>query len=877
MNPESGTTLYTYDSASGCTGTSNGDLIKRTDAVGNVICYAYDSLHRATSITYSGPYASNTPNKYFVYDAATVNGTAMVNTKGRLAEAYTATCQTCTKITDIGYSYSPVGKITDIYESTPHSGGYYHLSSTYWANGNLNTLSGFPGLPTLTYGVDGEGRGYSVSASSGQNPVLSTLYNSADKPTYVTFGSNDSDQFTYDTNTGRVTQYQFTVNGQSETGSLVWNANHSLQSVSITDPFNSNNSQTCQYAFDDLRRVSSAICGSAWGQTFSYDTFGNITKNGSGSFQPTYSSATNRMAALPGFTPSYDANGNLLNDSFHVYAWDADGHPVSIDSVGLTYDALGRMVEQNRSGAYTQIVYSPNGRKLALMNGQALQKAFVPLPSGAKAVYTASGLSYYRHPDWLGSSRLASTASQTVYGDVAYAPFGESYSQSGNTDLSFTGQNQDTVTGLYDFATREFSPSEGRWISPDPAGIASVRKKDPRTWNRYAYALNDPLGRIDPNGECSEPAGLQPGQIGVCIDLYISAATIGGAPNLLVGVGDNRGPVSDDPSATFRVEYQAVYDPQSQTIDIFAEPGVSQLQWNASVMTGDMTTDPAWLSLSSGGWMASNISAFLSDGSASFTIDSTAYNGFSYLPDSPAPILFQGSFTLSDNGDISWDVARSSYPSIEGYTYQNGQTNQFLNTPETDPSNLGTFDQILSGSTVTVTESIDSNLFDWGGGWGDYFAGCPGVNMYVRSDLKADQVALGQSLTCLDPTSNRDDLLGARTLACEVQWTQESVQPSLYLKTANGAEVVLSLSTPIPVWEKLGRGDSFVKDLSSQSIGLHLLTDVGHGLEWSPIVEVKDLGLQPVVRLFVGGNNFRSGAVPGKYIYSHNDEMAAFK
>jgi len=37
-NPESGTTSYVYDTDSTC-GTSNGDLVKRTDAMGNVTCY----------------------------------------------------------------------------------------------------------------------------------------------------------------------------------------------------------------------------------------------------------------------------------------------------------------------------------------------------------------------------------------------------------------------------------------------------------------------------------------------------------------------------------------------------------------------------------------------------------------------------------------------------------------------------------------------------------------------------------------------------------------------------------------------------------------------------------------------------------------------
>ncbi len=62
---------------------------------------------------------------------------------------------------------------------------------------------------------------------------------------------------------------------------------------------------------------------------------------------------------------------------------------IAVDStaVAITYDALDRAVEQNRSGNYTQIVYAPSGGKLALMNGQTLQKAFVPLPGGPTAVY----------------------------------------------------------------------------------------------------------------------------------------------------------------------------------------------------------------------------------------------------------------------------------------------------------------------------------------------------------------------------------------------------------------------------------------------------------------------------------------------------------
>jgi RHS repeat-associated protein len=160
------------------------------------------------------------------------------------------------------------------------------------------------------------------------------------------------------------------------------------------------------------------------------------------------------------------------------------------------------VVEQNRSSSYTEIVYSIGGRKLALMTGQSLQKAFVSLPGGGTAVYTSSGLAYYRHADWLGSSRLASTPSRTLYFSNAYAPYGEGYTGTGTTDVNFTGQNQDTVTGLNDFMFREYAPPQGRWISPDPAGTAAVDPMNPQSWNRYAYVINNPTGLVDPLGLC---------------------------------------------------------------------------------------------------------------------------------------------------------------------------------------------------------------------------------------------------------------------------------------------------------------------------------------------------------------------------------------
>ena len=178
------------------------------------------------------------------------------------------------------------------------------------------------------------------------------------------------------------------------------------------------------------------------------------------------------------------------------------------DAVSVTYDALDRMVEQARGTNYSQIVYSPGGRKLAVMTGTSLQKAMVPLVGKAMAVYNSTGLLYYAHPDMLGSIRLATTpTTRVMYFGAAYAPFGETYVSAGGTSLepAYTGQmddtahRQDTVGGLYDFPLREYS-TQGRWPSPDPIGRAATCPKDPQTQNRYSYVRNNPMSYTDPTG-----------------------------------------------------------------------------------------------------------------------------------------------------------------------------------------------------------------------------------------------------------------------------------------------------------------------------------------------------------------------------------------
>lgn len=101
-------------------------------------------------------------------------------------------------------------------------------------------------------------------------------------------------------------------------------------------------------------------------------------------------------------------------------------------------------------------------------------------------------------------------------GHPPFAPFGEMYAQSGVPAWSFTGEEgtADTVSDEYDFLARKLHSSQGRWISPDPAGLNAADLTNPQSWNLYAYVTNDPLSSIDPLGLVKLcPPGSGPGTV----------------------------------------------------------------------------------------------------------------------------------------------------------------------------------------------------------------------------------------------------------------------------------------------------------------------------------------------------------------------------
>lgn len=119
--------------------------------------------------------------------------------------------------------------------------------------------------------------------------------------------------------------------------------------------------------------------------------------------------------------------------------------------------------------------------------------------NGAKLLAIVSnGTTEYFHQDHL-SIRLFTNASGSDVGEQGHYPFGESmYQNNSTTEWRFTTYQRDQESGL-DYALARFYNSRvAGFCSVDPI---EGNPEDPLSWNRYSYAENDPINRLDPSGK----------------------------------------------------------------------------------------------------------------------------------------------------------------------------------------------------------------------------------------------------------------------------------------------------------------------------------------------------------------------------------------
>ena len=214
--------------------------------------------------------------------------------------------------------------------------------------------------------------------------------------------------------------------------------------------------------------------------------------------QYTFNEANNQITNS-GYT--YDAAGDLTSDGANTYQYDAEGRMISVDggsSGTYVYNGLGLWV----GGGGGSMLYNPFGQWIADGDSSGtLSVQLVPGPGNPHMVmYSAyQNNTFFVHPNVLNSSTMGTNASGSVTKDLLFYPWGQFWQTAGTLfEFHYAGfMGVDPPLGLHSALYRQYSSNQGRWMTPDPLGGDIT---NPQSFNRYAYALNNPETLVDPTG-----------------------------------------------------------------------------------------------------------------------------------------------------------------------------------------------------------------------------------------------------------------------------------------------------------------------------------------------------------------------------------------
>ncbi|MDT0268053.1 RHS repeat-associated core domain-containing protein [Streptomyces sp. DSM 44915] len=282
---------------------------------------------------------------------------------------------------------------------------------------------------------------------------------------------------------------------------------------------------TREFTLDRIGRVT-ALRGADWTESYAYDSAGNVHRPADGPAE----FPGNQLRAQGRTSYEYDAQGRLtrtvkrlLNGQRRIsaYRWNDDGRLVEAHTPDggrwrYQYDAAGRRVGKQRlteDGAVAATVHFHwDGTRLAertTADGAATTWEYAPgthrplsqRDSGPVESFHAVVTDLSGTPAELVSpdGRIAWRLRADLWGAPRPAGDGTDPGADGPVEaagvdcpLRFPGQYADDETGWHYNVNRYYDPHTGRYVSPDPIGLAGEA-------NQYAYVPN-PLWLIDPLG-----------------------------------------------------------------------------------------------------------------------------------------------------------------------------------------------------------------------------------------------------------------------------------------------------------------------------------------------------------------------------------------
>jgi RHS repeat-associated protein len=450
-DPRGRTTRFNFD--------ARGQLAAVTNSLGGVTRFTYDNVGRVSTLT-------DPKGQLFSYTVDPIDRVTQIIAPAGLTRTFSYACCSLTAAADstgtVGFDVNSVGRLLHFTNNFGQVIGY-----EYDANGNLTKLT-YPGNKVVTY-----------------------TWDAANRMTRVTDWL------------GRITSYAFEGSGRL------------LQSA------NANGTMTI-YRYDSSGRLISMSDQATSGlvliaHKFGFDPLGNFTNVTTigglppqfGAVNATYNyDADNRLSSSAGLTFTHDANGNLTvitGATGTTFGYDALDRLISVQrgtySAQLHYNAIGQRTQRIVNGVTNRYVIDPSSRlSRVLMETDAANNPLVYYVYGVGLIsrITPAGQAYTYHFDARGSTMALTDSTGAVVNRYSYDPWGNPGTNSVegvSNPFRFVGRLgvTDDSNGLFFMRARYYMPGVGRFISKDPAGMLGGP-------NFYAYAMNDPIGLMDPLG-----------------------------------------------------------------------------------------------------------------------------------------------------------------------------------------------------------------------------------------------------------------------------------------------------------------------------------------------------------------------------------------
>ncbi|MFJ4185164.1 RHS repeat-associated core domain-containing protein [Kitasatospora sp. NPDC089509] len=233
------------------------------------------------------------------------------------------------------------------------------------------------------------------------------------------------------------------------------------------------------------------------------------TGGGTGGAHALTGSTTTAPTGTTGTSAQYDAVGNTTTvtdtSGTATLLWNSENKLASYTktgTAGLTtylYDAGGNQLIRRDPGKTTinlggdELVYDTTVTPATVTGIRSYQ-----IPGGITLV-RQGGNSTYQIADSHGTGTFALDGTTLTETRRPSDPFGNPRGTQPTTwagDHGFVGGTKDDATGLTNLGAREYQPTTGRFLSPDPL----IDLTSPQQWNAYAYSNNNPANLADPSG-----------------------------------------------------------------------------------------------------------------------------------------------------------------------------------------------------------------------------------------------------------------------------------------------------------------------------------------------------------------------------------------